>query len=162
MQKFVKCLSLYQPWATFMVHPIEMPSGKLHPPKLNETRSWRGWGDHRTGRLHIHAGLEKSPKKLGYIFEDERIQQLLEKMGYKPDGSDLPRGKILGSVVLEKCEATRLVRDKLNKLEYMLGNYDDGRWAWITRMGMSKQFEEPIPYKGAQQIFNVPEEVIAA
>ena len=46
----------------------------------------------------------------------------------------------------------------LNELE--LGNFSAGRFGW--KIKVVKLLDEPIPYKGAQGLFDVPDEVLGA
>ena len=40
----------------------------------------------------------------------------------------------------------------------MLGDYSPGRWAWVL-MGVS-QLAVPIPYKGRQGLFEIPDKIL--
>ena len=40
-----------------------------------------------------------------------------------------------------------------------MGNYDLGRYVWIFKN--VRALTEPIPFKGAQGFFNVPDELLA-
>lgn len=71
----------------------------------------------------------------------------------------LPFGALVGLVYLIGCKPVEAVRDTISEQEYSLGNYEDGRFAWITERG--KVFETAIDYKGQQGFFEVPEEVVS-
>lgn len=151
MPPYADAISLWQPWATFMV---QVPPGLIWPLKTIETRSW--YRESFAGRLLIHAAKYKGPK-VGDIFEDERIRHWLEAMGYQPDGSDLPRGSLVGEVSIVEYQPTDHLVREIDDDEEMLGNYAPGRWGWMTAVGKTRRYPEPIPYRGAQGIFKVDE-----
>lgn len=146
----VKAISLWQPWATFMVQRYTLNDGDRIA-KANETRSW--WTSYR-GPLVIHAAKYRGPK-VGDIYEDDTVEALMEIMGYKDDGSDLPYGALLGIVQVLDCVRTETLDDELLFREEALGDYSPGRFAWITDPHKTKRFDEPIPYRGKQGLFNV-------
>ncbi|HVS73124.1 MAG TPA: ASCH domain-containing protein [Phycisphaerae bacterium] len=148
----MKCLSLWQPWATLVVIGA----------KKFETRSWptshRGW-------LLIHAAKKRDRESLRDAIEDVFFSDPLKKAGYA-DPEMLPFGAIIGMVALESC---RLIHHD-NTMGYSshrlpdyperaLGNFAPGRFAWELRdFG---RFSRPVPFKGCQGIFDVSEELVA-
>jgi hypothetical protein len=87
-------------------------------------------------------------------------QEVFERVfaEYGLDFKTLPRGKILGTVnvghmmktedwVYQNCADVNFVPD-----EWYFGNYDVGRWAWLTSNPV--RFAEPIPAKGLQGFWN--------
>lgn len=141
-EKGMKAISLWQPWASFMAMGL----------KRNETRHWAT--SHR-GPLLIHAAKKKPSKD-----ELEYFWLLLNRHGYT-EGSlyDLPLGAILCRVDMVDCQQIGHENSpRETELEYHLGNYDHGRYMWMTDNLV--KFKEPIPWKGKQGIFFVPDEVI--
>lgn len=171
----MKCLSLWQPWASLLVH------GK----KQVETR---GWEMRHRGPLLIHAA-KKWDEELAYQAADPLFfRPALEAVGIVFDrdeaacrrGWGLPFGAIVGRVEVVDCVPTGLVRDglqlapSLNEGEYQgkrwkhldinmreraFGDYSPGRFAFLCAGFVA--FATPIPYRGAQGMFDVPEHVIA-
>lgn len=140
----MKTISLWQPWASLMALGL----------KKNETRHWpTGY----RGPLLIHAAKRKMTKA-----EFKRMRYILDY--YSGDQSlygllcDLPYGAILCQVTLTDCQK---VSDHnypgRSSLESHLGDYSAGRFIWIT--SNLKKFKEPIPFRGSQGFFNVPDEV---
>lgn len=137
----MKAISLWQPWASFMAAGI----------KKNETRHWAT--SHR-GPILIHAAKRKPTKS-----DLEFFWLKLSEHGIAGGRLwDLPFGAILCRVDLMDCQQIGHENSPLEKeLEYHLGNYDHGRYMWITDNLV--KFEKPIPWKGSQGIFYVPNEI---
>ena len=134
----MKAISLWQPWASMM----QMGA------KRNETRSWAT--GHR-GDLAICSSKRKpSREEVG----DDLIY--MEAMTF-------PYGFVL--CVVELCEmiptehfhgATPL---KISRGEAELGNYEPGRFAWVTKN--LRVLKEPVPVIGRQGIWKLPPETEA-
>lgn len=75
----------------------------------------------------------------------------------------LPYGVIIAVATLKDCIAvsnanrTELHKDRGGWCEYDLGNYGTGRYGWLLE---DVRAIEPIPYKGEQGLFDVPDSVI--
>lgn len=140
----MKAISFWQPWASFMA------LGWKH----NETRHW---STSYRGPLLIHAAKRKPPKDDIYYY-----WEILKSFGFKEHSdwfNDLPLGAIVCRVNLRDCQQIAYENCPSPKdLEYHLGNYDHGRWMWIT--DNLKMFDNPIPYRGQQGLFNVPDEIL--
>ena len=149
----MKAISLWQPWASLIV---------LGEKKI-ETRSW--YTAYRFPVL-IHAAKRKNLSEMEELAEyDEYVEALqsfipadAKSMTVKQMMNAMPYGAIIGKATLSDCRTTRSVTPELSKKELMLGNYEPGRYAWILKNPV--MFKEPIPYKGEQGFFNVPDELI--
>ena len=138
----MEVISLWQPYASLMAMNL----------KKNETRHWLTY---YRGPLLIHAAKRKPTiKELVYI------RNILERFTIEYDFLDqLPLGAILCEVNLVDCQ--RIHADNCpskDELEYWLGGYNHGRFMWHTED--VKPFAQPIPYKGSQGFWKVPDEVI--
>ena len=133
----MKAISLWQPWASAMVLGW----------KRNETRHWR---TSYRGPLLIHA----AKKVVGWPSMD--IQELFweDDIAFQP--SDLPLGAIVCKVDLVGCEEI-FIHTRPKGIERILGDYTSGRFMWITENPISFG---PIPFRGSQGFFNVPESAI--
>ena len=130
----IKAITLWQPWASFMALGL----------KENETRSW---ATQYRGPLAIHAAA-KMPKRSDMSPE---VWELAREKITGWHGWQL--GKILCVVDLIKImPTTAIIPFTNNKTEWMLGDYSPGRWVWITNM--LKIFDEPIPIKDHQGLWN--------
>jgi len=132
----MKAISLWQPWASAMALGW----------KKNETRHWST--KHR-GPLLIHA----AKKVIGWPSLD--IQSMFDEIAFQP--SDLPRGVILCKVDLVDCQKT-FIHNRPRGVEGIFGDYTPGRFMWITEK--IEVFNDPIPFKGSQGFFNVPEDLL--
>ncbi len=131
----MKAISLWQPWASLMAMGL----------KKIETRHWAT--KHR-GPLLIHAA------KKGVGWPSRGIQSAFGPN--IPFPKSLPLGKILCKVDLIDCrEITKRNCPKLPESEY--GDYTPGRFMWITE---SLENFDPIPFRGNQGFFNVPDNII--
>lgn len=150
----MKAISLWQPWASLWCSPR----------KRHETRHWktphRGWIAVHAAKIDICNALEKCVDNMADL---RQIQEICidEYGGHWIQ--DLPRGHIVGVVRLIDVIPTELVkRAPASPAEFedeLLGNFAPGRYAWLRTD--FKLLERPIPYKGRQNIFDVPDEMFA-
>jgi len=164
----VKCVSLWQPWASLLVH------GK----KRCETRSWP---TNYHGPLLVHAAKKWNTELAEYAVSPP-FRKALEAIGVSftateeaaRGGWGLPFGAIVGCVQLDHCIETRSIHftadpaevrwvGMLNGWQFPIseqpfGDYSPGRFAWYCTKFMP--FAEPIPYRGAQGMFDVPGDVV--
>jgi|WetSurMetagenome_2_1015567.scaffolds.fasta_scaffold1045786_1 activating signal cointegrator 1 len=139
----MKAISLWQPWAILWL---------LEGEKEYETR---GWSTCYRGPLLVHA----SAKRDGEVRDELREPYTLERMaayGLRPE--DLAYGAIIGRVELINCFETEALPPPSMR-ECCFGNWEDGRYAW-QRAPNPELFKRPIPYKGRQRLFNVPEGIL--
>lgn len=147
MSETIKVLSLWQPWASLW----------LSPAKIHETRHWAR--PHR-GRLLVHAAkhfVKNVDRELDYI--------LVEQFG-RFWRDELPRGALIGMVDIEDCVPTETLayqwRDDLTdkeRVDFACGDFSNGRFGW-RRGPTFIRFRDPVPYRGRQSLFSVPQEVI--
>lgn len=114
-------LTLTQPWATLVV------TGR----KKVETRRWK---PAYRGRIVIHAAA-------GWAAED---RELARTLGMDP--STLPLGAALGTARIRDVVATDRIRETLDAGELALGDYSDGRQAWL--LDAPTTFPTPVPCRG--------------
>jgi hypothetical protein len=134
----MKAISLWQPWASLWCSRR----------KVHETRRWRC--PHR-GWLLVHATKRFGPNDpLRLILDDE----------FGPHwAKDLPTGALIGRVNVVDCQPTRTsFGDAAASDDRVCGDFAPGRFAW--KRDEFRLFDQPIPYRGAQGIFNVPDELI--
>lgn len=131
----MKAISLWQPWASAMAFGW----------KKNETRSW---AISYRGPLLIHA----AKKVIQWPSID--IQSLFDGIAFQTP--DLPLGAILCKVNLIDCKKI-FIHNRPQGKERILGDYTPGLFMWITE---NLQNFDPIPYRGRQGIFEVPDESI--
>lgn len=147
----MKALSLWQPWASLWACTDR---------KLHETRHWktarRGWLLVHAAKIQVCSALEKS---LDDAHDLRRYKEILTDEWGGHWAQDLPRGAIIGAVYLAEIMPTENVRHAIASDDELLGNFAPGRHAWLKSERVT--FERPIPYKGRQQLFEVPDEVVA-
>ena len=159
----MKCLSLWQPWAMLLV------SGAKHV----ETRSWPI--QHR-GPLLIHAA-KKWTRELADLSNTDPFKVALHEASvrvhdeYWKQVRGMEFGAIIGRVDVVECFGTDdvVVDDELafvygggvlaiTSTERLFGDYSPKRFALLCSNQM--RFDEPIPYRGTQGLFEVPGEVL--
>lgn len=139
----MKCLSLWQPWASLLFAPDEWR-------KRVETRSWKTV--HR-GLLVIHAAKRWDRLQKEAIRESPLLQQAwaatVAEIGHPVLGA------YIGVVRLDHIQPT----DKFapSELERALGNFASDRYAWLLRHAIA--FEQPIRGKGCMSVFDAPADV---
>ena len=151
----MKCISLYQPWASLVVLGA----------KRFETRSWERL---YRGPLLIHAAKKWNGELKGMCFDEPFASAICKARPnrggefYLADILDelIPRGAIIGRVRVVKSWRTRGVSPSISKTEAAFGDYGDGRFA--MELSDPAMFEKPIPYRGSQGFFEVPDDVVAA
>lgn len=124
----VKAVTLWQPWASLIAW------GE----KQYETRSW---GTAYRGDLAIHAG-----KHL------ERYSSFWHELYSKYDLINVPLGMIVAVVRLETViRMDRNLIAMVSNQEYSVGNWEEGRWAWL--LTDIRPLAEPILAKGKQGLW---------
>lgn len=131
----MKCLSIQQPWASLICSGI----------KDVENRSWRI--NNAPGKILIHAGKtmrdnkDNMPLFYNIIIENAIIE------GRLPKWKDMPRCAIIGYADIV---------DFVENSDSIWAQEGPGaEWKWVIEN--SRLFKEPIPYKGKQGLFEVPE-----
>ena len=128
----MKVLSIIEPWATLIVSKQ----------KYIETRSWK---TSYRGELYIHASKKLINKK------DEKIQELLKLLPTQ----EMNYGKIICKCELVDCiymDEKFINEIKQNQQEYMCGDYQIGRYAWILEN--TELINPKIDAKGKLNIWN--------
>jgi hypothetical protein len=145
----MKTISLWQPWASLWCSKR----------KVHETRHWP---THHRGWIVVHAA-----KRFETNFAvDDPLRMILDDEFGGQWEADLPAGALIGVVNVVACKRTEDVTGGLGLRnarpeqcdDYRCGDFTDGRYAWERRE--FRVFERPIPYRGAQGIFNVPDVLI--
>lgn len=137
----MKAISLWQPWASALF--VSVPGGGVL--KSIETRHWRT--DYR-GDLLIHAAKRWTAE------EREWYARLCRQNPLWP--AEPPLGCLIGVVRMIDCKRTEEVRDEISDTESHWGNYGDHRFGWIFEA--PRLLPKPIPYRGQQGFFDVPDE----
>lgn len=130
----MRLLSLWQPWASCMA------AGH----KSIETRPWT---TSYRGDIAIQAGLKRFPA--------EFIDAVYRQAGLEPPAEPHPHGSILCVVELHDIWSTTMASQCtfVGPREIALGNYEIGRFAWITRN--LRVLSTPLPFKGCQGLRNL-------
>lgn len=135
----MKAISLWQPWASLW----------LSDAKVHETRHWptshRGW-------LAVHAAKRPLDDLSG-----DRLDEICDGIWGHHWGLELPRGALIGMVDLISC--TRMTETQpASDDDRECGDWRPERYAW--RRGEFIVFPESIPFRGAQGIFTVPDDIL--
>lgn len=116
------------------------PWAIFYGPKRIENRTWPS--DHR-GPLLIHAGKSRKFWDDGCLF--------LDRYGWRPPAIEIQWGAIIGVVEMVDCVPVAAVSVDL---------FAEGPWCHVYEN--PRPFAEPIPYRGQQGMFFVPDSVVAA
>ena len=133
----LKVLSLTEPYATLI---------RLGKKKI-ETRSFK---TNYRGELYIHASSTKIPKEWK---NNKELMNLIKDV-------DLRFGYIICKCNLVDCvymDKEFLDKIKKDKLEYLVGDYKPGRYAWI--LDDIEVLDRPIFAKGKLGIWNYEEDI---
>lgn len=133
----MKAISLWNPWAHLVVVGA----------KSFETRHWP---TNVRGTVAIHAAKVWTRELQSY--RHEPFFNL-----FWPN--EMPLGCLLGTVDIIGCHRVESsLIERLSDQELAFGNYEIGRYAWELRNPVA--FEKPIPWKGMQGFFEVPDEIV--
>ena len=162
----MRALSIWNPWAMACVLGT----------KRIETR---GWATKHRGTLLIHAGARRLTNgdlaryNASWVWH-YALEAVGGTMAKGPGGgiAALPYAAIIGAVDVVDCvrveeltlaQVDRRFHDDTNYpeayTERALGDYSPHRWGWL--LANPRRFAEPIPYRGAQGLFQVPDELVA-
>lgn len=135
----MKAISLWQPWASLWISDA----------KVHETRHWptsyRGW-------LVVHAAKRRIDDLSG-----DRLDEICDGIWGHHWGLELPRGALIGAVKLVSCIQMNKTAPASEDDEEC-GDWSDERYAW--RRDQFKVFDQPIPYRGQQGMFVVPDSLL--
>jgi hypothetical protein len=132
----IKCLTLWQPWASAMAVGA----------KQIETRGYPGekLGLREGDLVAIHAAARKiRADELGFLDFHQVFDVPSAELPYS---SVLSLHRYNGSAPAQALRKTNL----LSELEEMLGDYSDGRFGW--HLPLVRRFETPIPHTVKQGI----------
>jgi hypothetical protein len=141
----VKAISLWQPWASLW----------LSPRKIHETRHWSISVPKNGVWMAVHAA--KRPEK--------RLDPQLLSIVRADFGDDwfdkLPRGAVIGRVWLTGCvRINDALRTSTTIDDLVCGNFATGRFGW--KRSTFEALKEPVPYRGLQGMFSVPDDFFPA
>lgn len=156
----MRAISIWQPWASALVIGS----------KQIETRHW---GTNYRGPLVIHASKRKILWELEKYHSDFSFLGAMKPIGWDArnnamtDIDKLPFGALIGIGNLVECRKTESFTDielftprgisPYQWTEDQMGNFEPHRYGWVFD-GM-RSFD-PIPFRGAQGFFNVPDEML--
>lgn len=139
--KTIRALTIFQPFAALIVTPSsELPVGQVS--KRIENRRWRT--EYR-GPLLIHAGLSTEWLSEWPVNEFPIVR-----------GAILGIAELLDCVLIEQAKGKPVVSLAIaNRWPWLLTHpHAEGPWGFV--LGNVRRFRDPVPYSGAQQIWNVP------
>jgi activating signal cointegrator 1 len=137
-QGLVRCLSLWQPWASLMACGA----------KFIETR---GWNTKVRGEIYIHAGATKTPIREMLKAPSWWIAQVEEALDVCADKwlTDLPYGALIGKGNLISTSPVEWWEQHYPE-QLPFGDFKEGRYGhFYERLAAI----EPIPWKGSQGFF---------
>jgi activating signal cointegrator 1 len=139
----MKAISLWQPWASLW----------LTDAKLHETRHW---ATSYRGPLLVHAAKRRIDDLSG-----DRLDEICDGIWGHHWGLELPRGALIGVVRLVACFSTDTMPiGHQSTDDYECGDFSAGRYAWQRSATDVRTFAEPIPYRGQQGFFDVPDDIL--
>lgn len=131
-ERFIKCISLWQPWATGIAVGL----------KTVETRHWT---TKRRGLIAIHAARRWGPDQREFASVEHALGRLPKR---------IPFGAIIAIAEITGVLPTVELAPQVLPIERIYGNYGPGRFGWL--LANVKALDEPIPVAGRQGFFNVP------
>lgn len=138
----MKALSIHQPWSWAI----------LHGGKAVENRTWP---TSYRGPLLIHASKSKAS------FDRQNADVWRDLYGVQlPSWESMVKGAIVGMAELVACVPVDGNGLSEQQCQWLKAHpFTEGPWCWILKS--PRVFAEPIPYRGMQGLFEVPDDVIA-
>ena len=135
----MRCLTIMQPWASLII------TGK----KRFETRSWRA---NHQGPMAIHSSKRMTPAAIE-LCELEPFKTTLASISLTIE--TLPKGLVLGTVVLEGAQKIEELPYQLTEEERAFGDYRPGRWAW--NLSHPTPLAVPFEWRGGLGLCTIPD-----
>jgi activating signal cointegrator 1 len=129
----MRAISLWQPWAT----AIAVGNKRV------ETRHWT---TRYRGPLAIHAAKRWGPDQREFASVEHALGRLPARV---------PLGVIVATCRLVDIRPTQELHPTVSAVERLYGNYEWGRFGWLLEDVVA--LPEPIPFKGGQGFFDVPD-----
>lgn len=129
----MKVITLHQPWAEWLVMGL----------KVYETRSWN---TNYRGQIAIHAG-----RTWNRDIEAFATNMCVKYPQLRPKDDLFPLGGVVGTCLLTAVYDAGKLSLKIGRMEYELGNYAEGRYAW--RMENAELYPTPVWVSGQQGIW---------
>lgn len=151
----MKAITLYQPWASAIAVGL----------KHFETRSWR---TQYRGPLAIHAAKETPSRVIKAMGESNYLALQADVQIASPEEGfpALPTGCIVTTGILAACLYTtepaifRGFDAESERIDRAFGDFSPGRFAWRLDHVKINGFI-PIPCRGAQGLWDVPQDIEA-
>ena len=141
----MRTISLWEPWGTAIAKGL----------KQIETR---GWSTNHRGPLAIHCAKTRDHDN---FIRDPDVRAYFQSVDVLS-----PEHLSFGCVVAI-CELVEVVPTEVllhcklvSPMEFALGGYDPGRFGW--RLENIKPLAQPLPWKGSQGFFDVPDHLLLA
>lgn len=149
----MKAISIYEPWGTAIARGL----------KGNETR---GWSTSYRGLLAVHCAKFQGAAKMlwdGKHPDDHGMcsvmRDALATVGVR-SMEDLAFGCVVAVAMLKRVVPVETIAPTLTPVERAFGNYDPGRFAW--QLEDVRRLAQPVPFRGAQGFFTVPDHLLVA
>lgn len=130
---------MWQPWASAVALGL----------KTIETRHW---SHAYRGPLAIHAAKR-------WTGEERDLARSFAR-AYDARLADPPLGAIICVVQLIAIRTSEELISEISEMEEQLGNYGPKRFGWL--LGSVQPLTNPVPFKGAQSFFDVPDDLLSA
>lgn len=147
----IPAITLWEPWASAVAAGL----------KKNETRGWKPPVKLLGGPLAIHSAKRRfGPSSIEVDvlrrLDRDSYDRLAQHLGGDPLVADsYPLGCVVATAKLASAVSTQaaVASDRLVKgPEYLLGDYDYGRWAWVLE-GV-EPLVPPVPATGRQGLWS--------
>ena len=141
-------ISVWNPYASLLAHGF----------KLNETRGFPAPKRLIGQRIGIASTKSIKPEQRA-AFKDPVFARYYFETNLPRDIEELPNGFLLGTVLLHSCDPiTEEDLEDVTEEEQVYGWWKPGRFAWRCRD--HEAFGEPVPVKGAQGIWKLPDAIV--
>ena len=165
----MKAITVYQPWASFLLH-------ESFGQRLKDSEC-RDWSTAFRGTIAIHAAKSRHEHALSFVWREMGKSSLktclllgLADASGVPFGravmkpyevlNGLPMGCIIGTAELSDCIPLAAAFAWIAVHQTWQLNLMDLKRQFVFHLTNPRRLKEPIPYRGQQRIWNLPDEVL--
>lgn len=154
----MKCVSLWQPWASLLFSPEPFRKEFETRPRAMGLKAGETIAIQAARTLDGFRALDAIPSRDRELIERSLMAQFPDVKPRTLWQNVVPFGAIIGTLRLGEVLQVYQIADVITDQERAFGDFREGRFAITTRDPL--KFPTPIEYLGQQGVFFVPDHVI--
>lgn len=142
----MRAVTLTEPWASAIAAGLKRVETRKFPSRYR-------------GLLAVHAASRVPAEVLAEVDEPGALRDLVARLLDAPVSRDwpdrLPRGRVVAVAELVSILRAEEARERLSPAEVALGDYADGRYAWM--LGGVWRVRDPFLWRGNLGLWTLPD-----